>query len=163
MTKVEMIGKLLDSGKLSLQDSRKLEKRGERLSDGYVKRMYEKYFHVKDEKEQCYDGILFIIHSKDSIVATMRMLYGDIDKASSFFFTCEISKEENIEAHKQERNDFKELAIDKLKTYEEKFDPEKVEEYLEKITDKNSSVSRDFYKKFKDSLRTLKEWSELEV
>lgn len=161
MSKEEMMKMLLESEKLGLQDARILEKRGERLSDEYVKRMYEKYFHVKDEREQCYDGILFIIHSKDSIVATMRKLYGDIDKASSFFFTCEISKEENIEAHKQERNDLKELAIDKLKTYEEKFDSEKVEEYLEKITDRNSSVSRDFCKQFKDSLRTLKEWSNL--
>lgn len=161
MSKEEMLKELLESGKLGLQDARILEERGERLSDAYVKRMYEKYFHVKDEKEQCYDGILFIIHSKDSIVATMRKLYGDIDKASSFFFTCEISKEENIEAHKQERNDLKELAIDKLKTYEEKFDPEKVEEYLERTTDRNNSVSRDFYKEFKDSLRTLKEWANL--
>ena len=136
MSKEEMMKMLLESEKLGLQDARILEKRGERLSDEYVKRMYEKYFHVKDEREQCYDGILFIIHSKDSIVATMRKLYGDIDKASSFFFTCEISNEE-------------------------KFDPEKVEEYLEKITDRNSSVSRDFCKQFKDSLRTLKEWSNL--
>lgn len=161
MSKEEMMKELLASGKLGLQDARKLEKRGERLSDEYVKRMYEKYFHVKTEKEQCYDGILFIIHSKDSIVDTMRKLYGDIDKASSFFFTCEVSKEENIEAHKQERKDIKELAIDKLRKFEEKFDLEKVEEYLERTTDRNSSVSRDFYKQFKDSLRTLKEWANL--
>lgn len=103
MSKEEMMNELLESGKLGLQDARILEKRGERLSDEYVKRMYEKYFHVKDEKEQCYDGILFIIHSKDSIVATMRKLYGDIDKAYPFLFFGEISKEEILEAHKQER------------------------------------------------------------
>lgn len=161
MSKEEMMNELLESGKLGLQDARILEKRGERLSDEYVKRMYEKYFHVKDEKEQCYDGILFIIHSKDSIVATMRKLYGDIDKAYPFLFFGEISKEEILEAHKQERQDIKELAIEKLKMYEENFDMKKVEAYALNTTDMQNSVSRNFYMKFKDSLRTLKEWSNL--
>ena len=62
MSKEEMMKELLASGKLGLQDARKLEKRGEHLSYEYVKRMYEKYFHVKTENEECYDGFLFIIH-----------------------------------------------------------------------------------------------------
>lgn len=45
--------------------------------------------------------------------------------------------------------------------YEENFDMKKVEAYALNTTDMQNSVSRNFYMKFKDSLRTLKEWSNL--